>query len=102
MNTKKPTCLLIAFVGPAYEHWAPRFNKAFGGNVDRIVVPNVDRISEGLVENLPDERNGVILLVNARVAQALKGFARNDLYCLPQGAPQDGSPVGLDFLVKVE
>ena len=102
MNTNKPTCLLIAFGDAPYAHWAPRFHAAFGGNVDRIQVPNVDRIDEGVIDNLPDEREGVALLVNARVASALRGFARNDLYCLPQGAPQDGTPVDLDFLVKVE
>lgn len=102
MNTNKPTALLIAFTEAPYAHWAPRFANAFDGNIDRIQVPNVDRIAEGIVENLPDEREGVAVLVNARVASALRGFARNDLYCLPQGAPQDGSAVDLDFLVKVE
>ena len=103
MNTNtKPSCLLIAFADAPYAHWAPRFDNAFGGNVDRIRVPNVDRIADGIIEHLPDEREGVAVLVNARVAAALKGFARNDLYCLPQGAPQDGSSIDIDFLVKVE
>lgn len=102
MNTNKPTALLIAFTEAPYAHWAPRFAESFAGNVDRIAVPNVDRIGEGIVENLPDEHEGVALLVNARVAAALKGYVRNDLYCLPQGAPQDVSPVDIDFLVKVE
>lgn len=102
MNTTKPNALLIAFTDAPYAHWAPRFANAFAGNVDRIRVPNVDGINDGIVEHLPDEREGVAILINARVAAALKGFARNDLYALPIGAPQDGSPVDIDFLVKVE
>lgn len=102
MNTNKPTALLIAFGDAPYAHWAPRFHAAFGGNVDRIQVPNIDQINEGIIENLPDGRQGVALLVNARVGAALKGFARNDLYVLPQCAPQDGTPVDINFLVKVE
>ena len=117
MNTK-PTALLIAFADAPYSHWAPRFDDAFGGNVDRIPVPAI--AEDGTVSALPTEREGTVLLVNARVAAALttafrkvlvspcgrlhavQMTRRNDLYVLPQGAPQDGSAVDLDFLVKVE
>ena len=119
MNTNtKPTALLIAFAGPAYTHWAERFADAFNGNVDRIPVPVIHE--DGTVTGLPTEREGTVILVNARVAAALDTAfrkylvsdcgrfhsalmtRRNDLYCLPQGAPQDGSPVDISFLVKVE
>lgn len=119
MNTNtKPNCMLIAFAGPAFDHWAGRFAEAFAGNVDRIPVPVIHE--DGTVTGLPTEREGTVLLVNARVAAALDTAfrkylvsdcgrfhsalmtRRNDLYCLPQGAPQNGSPVGFDFLVKVE
>ena len=118
MNAVKPTKLLIAFVGPAYEHWAPRFDSAFSGNVDRIAVPTINE--DQVVAGLPATEDGKVILVNARVAAALSASwrkrlvsecgnhvsaaatKRDDIYCLPQGAPQDGTPVGLDFLVKVE
>ena len=118
MNTQKPTCLLIAFAGPAYEHWAARFATEFGGNVDRLQVPEISD-AHGIVTGLPVQRDGTVILVNARIAAALTTSyrkrvvspcgavgalvsTRDDIYCLPVGAPQDDSQVGMDFLVKVE
>ena len=119
MNTNtKPTALLIAFAGPAFDHWAERFSASFEGNVDRIPVPVIHE--DGTVTGLPTEREGTVLLVNARVAAALttafrkvlvsqcgnhhamQMTRRGDIFALPQGAPQDGTAVDVSFLVKVE
>lgn len=92
------TKLLVAFAQAPASHWIPRL---IDGGVDAVYfdAPTVD--ADGVVQGLPAPQDGVAILVNARVAGAMKGSGRNDLFALPQGAAQDGSPVGLDFLVKV-
>lgn len=92
------TKLLVAFAQAPASHWLPRL---IAGGVDAVHLeaPSVD--ADGVVQGLPAQQDGVFILVNARVAGAMKGSGRNDLLSLPQGAAQDGSPVGLDFLVKV-
>ena len=90
--------LLVAFAKAPSTHWIPRL-QAGGVDAEGFDAPTVD--AEGVVQGLPAPQDGVVILVNARVAGAMVGSGRNDLYSLPQGAPQDGSPVGLDFLVKV-
>ena len=90
--------LVVLFVAPAAAHWIPRLQ---AGGIDAVAgdAPTVD--NDGVVAGLPAPQDGVALLVNARIASAMAGTGRNDLYALPQGAAQDGSPVGMDFLVKV-
>lgn len=90
--------LLVAFAAAPAAHWIPRL---LAGGVDAVGIdaPTVD--GDGVVQGLPAPQAGVIILVNARVAGAMQGSGRSDLFALPQGAAQDGSPVGLDFLVKV-
>ena len=92
------TKLLVAFAQAPASHWIPRL-QAGGVNAVALEAPTVD--DGGIVQGLPAPQDGVAILVNARVAGAMVGSGRNDLYSLPQGAPQDDSPVGLDFLVKV-
>ena len=93
------TKLLVAFAQAPASHWIPRLQDAGVNAVALEAPPTVD--DGGIVQGLPAPQDGVAILVNARVAGAMKGSGRNDLFALPQGAAQDGSPVGLDFLVKV-
>ena len=90
--------LLVAFAAAPAAHWIPRL---VAGGVDAVGVdaPTVD--NDGVVQGLPAPQAGVSILVNARVAGAMAGAGRTDLLSLPQGATQDGSPIGLEFLVKV-
>ncbi len=91
------TKLLVAFAPAPASHWLPRLQS---GGVDAVGVP-APTVDGDVVQGLPAQQEGVCILVNARVAGVMKGAGRTDLYALPQGASQDGSPVGLDFLVKV-
>ena len=92
------TKLVVLFAAAPAAHWTPRF---VAGGVDAVAgdVPTVT--ADGVVEGLASPQGGVVYLINARVAGAMAGSGRDDLYALPQGAPQDGSPVGLDYLVQV-
>jgi hypothetical protein len=89
--------LLVAFAPAPAAHWVPRLQ---AGGVDAVAIAPPTVGDDGVVAGLPAPQDGVLILVNARVAGAMKGV-RTDLVALPQGAAQDGSPVGLDFLVKV-
>lgn len=96
--------LVIAFVGPAYNHWAPRF-AASGLEVEQIAVPVLSPAGDDIQSgNLP-QVEGVVYLVNARVGAVYAAHPaetrRQDVYVLPIGAAQDSSPVGLDFLMKI-
>jgi len=96
--------LLVAFANAPAAHWVPRL-KAGGVDAEAIDPPTVTE--DGVVEGLPAPRTGVRILVNARVAGVMRDArsvyegVRDDLVALPQGAPQDGEPVDLDFLVTV-
>ena len=91
--------LVILFAAAAAEHWAPRFAAA-GVNVSVAEkLPTVSPDGTDVV-GLPPVMDGVVYLVNARIAGLLAG-QRGDLRALPQGAPQDNAPVGLDYLSVV-
>lgn len=92
------TKLLVAFAPAPAGHWVPRLQ---AGGVDATVINAPTVNDDGTVDGLPACEDGQLILVNARVASAMSGSGRTDLVALPQGAPQDGSPVGLDYLVKV-
>lgn len=92
------TNLVVLFAAAPAAHWVPRF-QAGGVNVTVGDAPTVT--PDGVVVGLPAPQDGVALLINARVAGAMSGSGRDDLFALPQGAPQDGTPIGLDFLVPV-
>lgn len=89
--------LLVSFAEAPLSHWLPRLK---AGGVDAVGV-DAPTVEGDVVQGLPAQQAGIGVLVNARVAGVMAGSGRNDLYALPQGAAQDGSPVGLDFLVKV-
>ena len=88
----------VLFVKPAADHWIPRL---LAGGVDAVAGTPPTVNADGSVLGLPAQQDGVFLLVNARVAQSMQGGGRTDLRTLPQGAAQDGTPIDLDFLVKV-
>ena len=96
--------LLVAFGLAPAAHWVPRL-KAGGVDAEAIDPPTVNE--DGVVAGLPAPQSGVLILVNARVAGVMQGAraavegVRDDLVALPRGAQQDGTPVDLDFLVKV-
>lgn len=91
--------LVILFAPAPMAHWAPRFAAA---GVEVEVAEKLPAVSpDGTdVIGLPPCVDGTIYLVNARIAGMLAG-QRNDLRALPQGAPQDGTPIGLDYLIVV-
>ena len=93
--------IVVLFVKPAADHWVPRLAAGSKLEVEAGTPPTV--VGEDLT-NVPPQLEGTIYLVNARVGTifASHGFnKRQDIYVLPIGAPQDGTPVGLDFLVKI-
>ena len=92
------TKLVVLFAAAPAAHWAPRF---VAGGVDAVVGTSPTVTADGVVEGLPAQQHGVAYLVNARVAGVMAGSGRSDLFSLPQGALQDGSPVKLDYLVQV-
>ncbi len=94
--------IVVLFVTPAANHWVPRLAAGTQLEVEAGTPPTV--VGEDLT-NIPPQLEGVIYLVNARVGAVFASHPaetrRNDVYVLPVGAPQDDSPVGLDFLVKI-
>ena len=97
------TVLLVAFAPPPAAHWVPRLQ---AGGVDVEVIPSPIVGDDNSVSGLPAQQDGVVILVNARVAAALKG-QRTDLVALPQGAPQINDKddpaytVNMDYLLPV-
>ena len=94
--------IVVLFVTPAANHWVPRLAAGTQLEVEAGTPPKV--VGEDLT-NVPPVVEGVVYLVNARVGAIFASHPtetrRYDIYVLPVGAPQDDSPVGLDFLVKI-
>lgn len=91
--------LVILFAAAPAAHWSPRFAAA-GVNVEVAEkLPTVSADGSDVI-GLPPCVDGVVYLVNARIAGLMTG-QRADLRALPPGAPQNDSPVGLDYLIVV-
>ena len=93
--------VVVLFVEPATNHWVPRLAAGTRLEVEAGTPPTI--VGEDLT-NIPPQLEGVVYLVNARVGSIFASHGvnkRDDIYVLPVGAPQDNTPVGLDFLVKI-
>lgn len=94
--------IVVLFVTPAANHWIPRLIAGSNLTVEAGTPPQV--VNEDLT-GVPPVVDGTVYLVNARVGAVFASHPaetrRNDIYVLPVGAPQDDSPVGLDYLVKI-
>ncbi len=94
--------IVVLFTTPAGNHWAPRLRAGSPGLTVEVAPP--PRIIEGDLDQVPKIDKGTVYLVNAAVGSIFASHGankRDDIYVLPIGAPQNDTPVGLDFLVKI-
>lgn len=94
--------IVVLFTTPAANHWVPRLRAGSPGLTVEVAPP--PQIIEGDLDQVPKAVKGTVYLVSAMVGSIFASHGttkRDDIYVLPVGAPQDNTPVGLDFLVKI-
>lgn len=75
--------------------------KLQSGGVDAAIgSPMV--VADGVVQGLPEQKDGVCYLVSAPVADAMAGSGRADLFRLPPDASSNApAAFGMDYLIQV-